>query len=750
MKNGYTGNRLNIISNAKPKTGKWNLWLTLRFLRKQKLRTAAILCGMLFSGFLLTAFGSLGYDFWRQVHSGADGAAEYDSTQQILILLIAVLLLLVTSCTGILLRNLFSLIFSQRWRSLTRLISLGADFRDIFHMEVMGIILLFLAAVPLGCGLAVLMGNRMGIRHEAPFWMMGGVMLWSFLVSCICGIKPLTAASRRQEGKGPHPGKSRRKKKVHGKKTRPRFGFLWYVTGRYHHASRGQYLRITVSVIAAILLYVPVGYLIDTNISVQRSGLYERYGIQYNCSPQNQEELETALQEYRRLADCDAGGSMVCISLNTRAGIKTDAISGELRDALKEAGWKEAGWEENEGTGDGNAPNNQEESDGNNGRSGQDSDERSRESGGDARADAGSRKEEQVLTVDAAILFVDEETYEQCLQISQEDDETFEKYLQGVGIEESTTQDRREAVSAILLNRYTNRSRWLETGDVFFQETPLLADGAAGSDVKAYYDFVNEYESDTTKYIAPDVIIDEIPEGIDFTGNLSLILPLSSMGNIRPSDIRYGMFQVCGKFEDGFRVGFEDEGMDGLGGRHEAGYESELSEKGEALFHLLEKQLGEKSLGHLIYTRKVLQEWYDSMEGIHRAMNAICLTLFSMAVLNIFSMMIFQYMERKRGLAILWSAGQSPGGLFRLLILENITHFLIGILTGVPLSALLCYYIYSVFRQAWQVTFVLPIRQIALISLSALVVSAVALLLDGILLRHQNFLADIMEEGHSV
>ena len=727
MKNGYAGNRLNISGNPKPKTGKWNLWLTLRFLRKQKLRTAAILCGMLFSGFLLTAFGSLGYDFWRRVHSGADGAAEYDSTQQILILLIAVLLLLVTSCTGILLRNLFSLTFSQRWRSLTRLISLGADFRDIFHMEIMGIILLFLAAVPVGCGLAVLLGNRMGIRHEAPFWMTGGVMLWSFLVACICGIKPLTAASRRQEGKGPHPGKSCGKKKVHGKRTRPRFGFLWYVAGRYHHASRGQCLRITVSVIAAILLYVPVGYLIDTNISVQQSGLYERYGIQYNCGPQNQEELEVALQEYRRLADCDAGGSMVCVSLNTRACIKTDAISGELRDALKEAGWKEAGWEENEGTGDGDAQNNQEESDGNSGRSGQDSDERSRERGGDARTDAGSRKEEQVLTVDAAILFVDEETYEQCLQISHKDDETFEKYPQGVGIEESTTQDRREAASAILLNRYTNRSRWSETGDVFFQETPLLADGAVGSNVKAYYDFVNEYEPDTTKYIAPDVIIHEIPEGIDFTGNLSLILPLSSMRNICPSDIRYGMFQVCGKFEDGLREGF-----------------------GEALFHLLEKQLGEKSLGHLTYTRKVLREWYDSMEGIHRAMNAICLTLFSMAVLNIFSMMIFQYMERKRGLAILWSAGQSLGGLFRLLILENITHFLIGILTGVPLSALLCYYIYSVFRQAWQVTFALPIRQIALISLAALVVSAVALLLDGILLRHQDFLADIMEERYSM
>lgn len=742
MKDKYAENRARKYGNPKRKTGKWNLWLTLRFLRKQKLRTAAILCGMLFSGFLLTAFGSLGYDFWRQVHSEADEAAEYDSTQKILILLIVVLLLLVTSCVGILLRNLFSLTFSQRWRSLTRLISLGAGFRDIVHMEIMEILILSFAAVPGSCMLAVLLGNKMGIRHVAPFWMTGGVMLWLFLVSCICGIKPLSAAFRGHKdlsgnkserisfcavpkGKGIHL----RKKKAHRKKekTRLRFGFLWYMTGRYCHANRGQYVRIAVSVIAAILLYVPAGYLIDTNISVQQSGLYARYGIQYNCSPQ-EEELEAALREYRRLADCDEGGSIICVSLNTRASIKTDAISDELRDALKEAGW-----EESDGSGN-----------------------------GDVWIDADNKAEEHVLTVDANILFVEDEMFEQCLQISYEDDVASNKYLQGVNIEdieEATAQDGRMPVSAILLNRYTNRSRWSEKADVFFRETSLLADEAAASNVEVYYDFTGEYEPDTTKYIMPDVIIDEIPDGIDFTGNLSLILPLSSIGNICPSDIRYWMFQVCGKFEDGLRYGFEDgpEGgyVDGYRDRDEYKdrdeYREGFPEKGEAVFRRLEKQLGEtpmeSPLGQLTYTRKILQEWYSSMEGIHKAMNAICLTLFFMAVLNIFSIMIFQYIERKRGLAILWSAGQSPGGLFRLLIMENITHFLIGILTGIPLSTFLCYYIYSVFRQAWQVTFALPTSQIVLISLSALAVSAVALLLDGILLRHQDFLADIMEKG---
>ena len=46
------------------------LWLTLRLIMKQRLRTITLFCGIFFSSFLLNAFGSLGYYFWTQVHEG--------------------------------------------------------------------------------------------------------------------------------------------------------------------------------------------------------------------------------------------------------------------------------------------------------------------------------------------------------------------------------------------------------------------------------------------------------------------------------------------------------------------------------------------------------------------------------------------------------------------------------------------------------------------------------------------------------
>ena len=64
----------------------------------------------------------------------------------------------------------------------------------------------------------------------------------------------------------------------------------------------------------------------------------------------------TALREYAGLADCGEGGSMVCVTLDTRASIKTDAINDELRRALREAGWKE---DEGAGGIDGNGQNSQ-------------------------------------------------------------------------------------------------------------------------------------------------------------------------------------------------------------------------------------------------------------------------------------------------------------------------------------------------------------------------------------------------------
>lgn len=133
------------------------------------------------------------------------------------------------------------------------------------------------------------------------------------------------------------------------------------------------------------------------------------------------------------------------------------------------------------------------------------------------------------------------------------------------------------------------------------------------------------------------------------------------------------------------------------------------------------------------------------MSGIHKSMTAICSLLFSIAVLNLFSMLLFQYMERKRGLAILWSLGQSPGGLLKILTLEQLWNLLAGIGLGIPLSSLLCYYIYKIFRQVWQVEFVFPLEQTIFIIAVACLLSLLTILVENLLMRRQDFLKDIRE-----
>ena len=432
----------------------------------------------------------------------------------------------------------------------------------------------------------------------------------------------------------------RHKGRIFGRQNRRSGGqtvrsFSVFLSARYRRAGRGHYFRTTVTMLAAILLYVPAGYLIDTNISVQRSGLYEKFGIRYSCDSGDKERLEDALEEYRRMAACcERGDSMGYAVLDTRACVHTDEISGELRRELKKAGWQDS----------------------------------------------------PLLYVDSAVFFLEDEVYA------------------------AYTQEQ-----SVLVNRYTNRSSWTEEADLFFVGTALLKEGAYLGGVEVYTSFTDEGEADPASAIVPRALMDEIPEGLDDTGSLVLIMPLSSLEEFCEAGIDYDRLQVQGRFADS---------------------------DGEQ-FSRLEGCLGENPVGRLVYTRQVLQEWYSSMEGIHRAMNAVCATLFSIAVLNVFGMMIFQYMERKRGLAILWSLGQSPGGLSRLLFRERMHHFLTAMLAGIPLSLILCYSIYGIFRRVWQIPFALPLRQIALIGAAMLIILGLTAAVNGYLMKRQDFLTDL-------
>lgn len=646
------------------------IWLTWKLIRGQKLRTAAIFCGLALSCFLLETFTAFGYDFWAQVHEGSEEAAGYDHTQRILLALVTVLLLLIAACSTILLHNLYTLTFARRWRSLTRLTALGTGPRDLMTMTFLENGILYGTAVPSGCLLTLLAINGIGIQSRPPLWLAGGILVWIWAISCFCSIRPLRAALHptnfytaealyKKPDKALHRGKALSKKSSeHRRKTASTTNFTRFMTGRYRRANRGHHVRIVLTVLAAILLYVPAGYLIETNLSVQRAELEAKHGIQYGCNPQTKTELEEALTECHRLAD---SSSVVYVSMSASASVKTDMLSDSLRKMLDAMDWRK----------------------------------------------------EAFFSTDAALFFLE--------------DEAFAHFLESADLSPSA--------SAVLIDRYINRSSWSKDALPSYQELPLLSaqTGSAVNEICGVeiYNRIQEQillpESDCEadgdpqgnkeNPIHPDSLTRQIPEGISFDGKLSLILPLSRLESFLSPCTDYSGLSVCGKFVD--------------------------SE--ETSYFQLEHILGTDSLGSLRNTRQVLREWYASMSGIHRAMTAICSLLFSTAALNIFSMMVFQYMERRRGLAILWSLGQSPGELLKILIREHLRNLSSAILLGIPMSGLLCYYIYKIFRRVWQVNFAFPLRQTALIVSAACALSLLAVLVEGVLMRRQNFLQDIRD-----
>lgn len=261
------------------------LRLTLRLMKKQKLRTLTIFCGILFSCFLLSAFGEFGYDFWHQVHEGTTERIEFDSTQFVLAALITVLLSLVTVCSVILLYNLSSLAFLQRWRCMNCLMTLGAERSSILFMMAEEIAIIYVIAAPLGQGLALLVGRWAGAKITPPLWMCGEILLWVWIISCICGAKTILEAMRKLlylSGKVISAGKTRNRRDGNCRRS---LGVTSFMARRYYRANRGRYIRMILTFIAIIVLYVPASYLINTNLHVQQHELTRKYGIQYQFVP---------------------------------------------------------------------------------------------------------------------------------------------------------------------------------------------------------------------------------------------------------------------------------------------------------------------------------------------------------------------------------------------------------------------------------------------------------------------------------
>lgn len=625
------------------------LWLTMKLIMKQRLRTITLFCGIFFSSFLLTAFGSLGYYFWTQVHEGNSGTNTFNSTELALTALAVILLTIVLVCSAVLLHNLFALTFFQKWHSLGRLITLGATWQQLFLMVVIEIGIIYCIAAPLGLIVTITLERSISIQAEIPWWMICSVFSWLLIVSCICGLRPVHKAMKTPIALS----RASKSVAIHSKqhKCREHYNsFATFMAGKYRSANRGHYISIVLTLISVMVLYIPVSYFIYTDLHIQQSELLAKFGIQYNYTTQNYAELKFALEECQGLSASNSDGdTLIYAMVDGQVNIKKNLLNEQLLQVLYKAGWEE----------------------------------------------------QEIWNTDCDILFLDEVHYEMLLRNC------------------SDSKIKNKPVPAILIDRYINKTSYQEDTDNLFIETSLVSKtiwDEENTGVEISCGFSEEYN--TVFDNLPIILSKELPEGMDFLGDVTIILPLQQIESIHDLIGEFCPVNVCGL----------------------------LQEPDESLYGKLQQELGANSLGHLVYQRRIFKDWFNSMREIHVTMVAICSILFAIALVNVFSTIIFQYIDRKRGLAILWSLGQTKKDLLRILILENVRSFVLAVLVGVPVSCMLCYNIYQVLRSTWRIRFMLPSNQICLMIVAMITATLIAILVERCCMIHQNFLQNIKDE----
>lgn len=657
------------------------LWLTLRLMKKQKLRTVALFLGGFSVSFLLYTFCRMGYYFWSQVHSTSSDFTAYGFGQSVLIALAVVLVAVVFGCSAVLLRSLFGLTFERKWRSLNRLWMLGACKNDIVFMVAVELCVLFCTAIPLGSGLAVFVAGWIGIWIKLPFWIGISIGIWLFGIFFYCGMSQVfhgmhVLGSSRTLDSSRMLDSSRTLRSYRALNSQGAFEF--FMSGRYYATDRKRYRRITLTIAAAIILYVPASYLIHTNIRMNQKGLHEKYGIEYSSMPDDEGELKKSIEECHALTAAATGDSLFYVEIPGTVCVASGHLNDDLLATLKKAGWP-----------------------------------------GDGRFQA-----------DGAIYFLEDDQYHTYIKSAFSETSCSQIVLVNRYINRTSfSQDAQiERTETALLSE--DAQKMLNEGVIHPSDIQIECNIFMDeSDKKT--DIVPDCFADDRNMqanIVPDACTDALPEGID-AGKAAVILPLSRM-----QDFCFDMKNTSSKIGKSMEVSFQNMYVCGL-----------FADTEEGFFERLQKNAGSFTLGKLRNNRKIYQEWYDSLHEIHLAMLCICGILFFTAIFHVFVVLLFHCMHRRHGLAVLWSLGQTKQRLAFILILESIRSFVSALIFAIPVSGMLCYVIYRLYCNVWDTGFELPYEQMLLAVAVTAFVSAAAMAVSFYQIRRQDFLKEICQ-----
>lgn len=208
-------------------------------------------------------------------------------------------------------------------------------------MVVIEIGIIYCIAVPLGLIVTIALEKSISIPVEIPWWIICSIFCWLLIVSCICGLRPVHKAMKTPITL------SRTSKSVTIHSRQDKFGkhynsFAIFMAGKYRSANRGHYIRIVLTLITVMILYIPISYFINTDLDIQQSGLLAKYGIQYNFTTQNYDELKLALEECQGLSTKNSDGDMlIYVQVDGRASLRKNILNKSLLQVLEKAGWEE-------------------------------------------------------------------------------------------------------------------------------------------------------------------------------------------------------------------------------------------------------------------------------------------------------------------------------------------------------------------------------------------------------------------------
>ena len=96
---------------------------------------------------------------------------------------------------------------------------------------------------------------------------------------------------------------------------------------------------LSFTLITVMILYIPISYFINTDLDIQQSGLLAKYGIQYNFTTQNYDELKLALEEmsgfkYKKNSD---GDTLIYVQVDGRASLRKNILNKSLLQVLEKS-----------------------------------------------------------------------------------------------------------------------------------------------------------------------------------------------------------------------------------------------------------------------------------------------------------------------------------------------------------------------------------------------------------------------------